>query len=37
VTGYNQYYAMAAAVIFFYDYFLTLADEVGHVIRVSLH
>jgi len=35
VTGYNQYYAMAAAVIF-YDYFLTLADEVGNVIRVFL-
>ena len=27
---------MAAATVFFYDYFLTLADEVSHVISISL-
>jgi len=36
VTGYNQYYETAAAAILFYDYFLTLADEVGYTIRLAL-
>ena len=34
---YDQYYGVAAATIFFYDYFLTLADEVSHLISVSVH
>ena len=32
---FNQYYPVAAATIFFYEYFLTLADEVGSIITVS--
>jgi len=36
MRDYNQYYEVAAAAIIFYDYFLTLADEVGHITRVSL-
>ena len=31
----NQYYSVAVTTIYFYDYFLTLADEVSHVISVS--
>lgn len=32
----NQYYAIAATAICFYEFFLTLADEVSHVISVFL-
>jgi len=32
----NQFYEVAAAAIIFYDYFLTLADEVGHTVCVYL-
>jgi len=35
VRNCDQFYVAAAATVFFYDYFLTLADEVGHAIRVS--
>ena len=35
-NDYYQYYSIAATTIFFYDFFLTLPDEVSHVIRVSL-
>ena len=35
MSDYDQYYKIATTTIFFYDYFLTLADEVSHVIRVS--
>jgi len=31
----DQYYKIATITIFFYDFFLTLSDEVSHVIRVS--
>ena len=37
MEDYDQYYPVAAAAIFFYEYFLTLADEVGRIITVSLH
>jgi len=30
----NQYYTIATTAIFFYDFFLTLADEVSRVIAV---
>ena len=30
----DQYYAVAVAVILFYDFFLTLADEVSHFVSV---
>ena len=32
----NQYYLIAGTTILFYDFLLTLADEVSHVIGVSL-
>ena len=32
----DQYYAIATTAILFYDYFLTLADEVSHFTGVSL-
>ena len=32
----DQYYSVATAVILFYDFFLTLGDEVSHIISVSL-
>jgi len=32
---YDQCYAIAATTILLYDFFLTLADEVSHVIGVS--
>ena len=32
----DQYYDVAVATIFFYDYFLTLADEVSNTISISL-
>jgi len=32
---YDQCYAIAATTICFYDFFLTLADEVSHVIGTS--
>ena len=32
----DQYYVIATAAILFYDFFLTLDDEVSHVIAVSL-
>ena len=35
-SDYPQYYSLAATTICFYDFFLTLADEVSHAIRVSL-
>ena len=31
----GQYYALAVATLFFYDYFLTLADEVSHLIGIT--
>ena len=31
-----QYYTIATTTIFFYDFLLTLEDEVNHVINVSL-
>ena len=31
---YDQYYSIAVAAILFYDFFLTLADEVSHVVSV---
>jgi len=34
-TGCHQYYIIATSTVFFYDFFLTLADEVTHVISVS--
>jgi len=30
-----QYYALATTTIFFYDFLLTLGDEVSHVVSVS--
>jgi len=36
MTDYNQYYGVAVATLFFYDFLLTLADEVSRVIGVSL-
>ena len=33
----DQYYALATTVIFFYDFLLTLADEVSHTVGASLH
>lgn len=36
MKDYNQFYEVAAAAIIFYDYFLTLADEVSHTVRVYL-
>ena len=36
LRDYDQYYPVANITIFFYDYFLTLADEVSHVINASL-
>ena len=32
----DQYYIVATATILFYDFLLTLGDEVSHVITVSL-
>jgi len=32
----GQYYAVATTTIFFYDFFLTLADEVSRLIAVPL-
>ena len=32
---YDQYYSIAVATILFYDFFLTLADEVSYVVSVS--
>ena len=32
---YNQYYALAVAALLFYDYFLTLADEVSQLISIT--
>jgi len=32
----DQYYSIATTTIFFYDYFLTLSDEVSRVIGVFL-
>jgi len=29
-----QYYTIATATIYFYDYFLTLSDEVSHVVSI---
>ena len=37
LKDHGQYYPIAAATIFFYEYFLTLADEVSRIITVSLH
>ena len=37
MKDYDQYYPVAAAAIFFYEYFLTLADEVGSITTVSLY
>ena len=34
-TDRDQYYAIATATILFYDFLLTLGDEVSHVISVS--
>ena len=36
MRNYDQYYAVAVTTVFFYDYFLTLADEVSHITNVSL-
>jgi len=36
MSGYDQYYSIATTTIFFYDFLLTLADEVSHVIGLSL-
>jgi len=30
-----QYYAIATTTIFFYDFLLTLADEVSYIVSVS--
>ena len=35
-SDFRQYYTIAATTIFFYDFLLTLADEVSRVIRVPL-
>ena len=32
----DQYYIIAVAAILFYDFFLTLDDEVSHIITVSI-
>jgi len=31
---YDQYYSIAVAAVLFYDFFLTLADEVSHFVTV---
>ena len=31
---YDQYYSISVATILFYDFFLTLADEVSYVVSV---
>ena len=33
----DQYYSIATATIFFYDFILTLTDEVSHVICAFVH
>ena len=33
MRGYDQYYQVTTIAIFFYDYFLTLADEVSYAIN----
>ena len=33
----SQYYALATGVIFFYDYVLTIVDEVGQVYSARTH
>ena len=30
----DQYYTIAITTIFFYDFFLTLADEVSHIVSI---
>jgi hypothetical protein len=35
MKGYDQYLQVAAATLLFYDFLLTLADEVSRVINVS--
>ena len=35
MRDYRQYYSIAATTIFFYDFFLTLADEVSHIVSIS--
>ena len=34
VRNYDQYYTIGTTTLFFYDYLLTLGDEVRHAIRV---
>ena len=36
MRDHGQYHAIAAATVFFYDFLLTLADEVSHVVSVTL-
>jgi len=36
MRDWDQYYSIAATTIFFYDFLLTLGDEVSHVISVSV-
>ena len=36
LRDHDQYYVVAVATLYFYDYFLTLADEVNHPISISL-
>ena len=37
MTDYHQYYIAATTTIFFYDFLLTLPDEVSHVVRTPFH
>jgi hypothetical protein len=36
VRYYDQYHQIAATTVFFYDFFLTLPDEVSHAIGILL-
>lgn len=35
VRNYDQYYAFATNVVFFYDYLLTLSDEVSNATSIT--
>jgi len=37
MRGCDQYYGLAVIALFFYDYVLTVVDEVSHVVDVTFH
>ena len=37
MSDFHQYYTIATTTIFFYDFLLTLADEVSHVVSMPFH